>query len=90
MKSAVAAGHAARRIQPLLERGRAAFVARMRGEVSDDIVQAYEKTDMAIVTLDDFVLQPRLVHEFVVRVKSIQVLDDTGELSALISPRRPA
>lgn len=90
MKSAAAAGHAARRIQPLLERGRSAFVARMRGEFPEDIVRAYERTDMAIVTLDDFVLQPRLVHEYVVRVKSVQVLDDTGELSALIAPRRAA
>ena len=90
MKSAAAAGHAANRMQPLLERGRAAFVARMRGQFSEDIVRAFETTDMAIVTFDDAVAQPRLLFEYVSRVKTVQVLDDSGVLSILVCPKEAA
>lgn len=86
MKSAAAAGRAAREMVPILERGRESFRAVLaRGGRADDI-QQLSGDGVSIVTLEDFVANARLCQAYAQRVRTIKILDDDGDLSTLMCP----
>ncbi len=86
MKSAVAAGNAAKQMQPILERGSAAYLGVLQRAAKFDHIEALSASGVSIVTLEDFVANARLCHAYAHRVRTLKVLDEDDELSTLMCP----